>query len=270
MNSHAEIKRGLPVRLQPAALSVNVIPVGQRHEGREEHMKEVKILVIDDDRELCASLKRLLEMDDFILDFAHDAATGEQRSLSENYDLIILDVMLPDRNGCSVLRRLRLSSQIPVLMLTAKGDEADRVAGLDGGADDYLSKPFHVRELVARIRAVLRRRRDVILPEVTKVGDLRIDRVQRKATCGGEELNLTAAEFEILILLVHSTGKVLTRSEIAKVALDRPMGIFDRSIDNHVSSLRRKLGPAADGGERIQNARGIGYVYVGAPFGEHE
>lgn len=233
-------------------------------------MKNVRLLIVDDDRELCASLKQLLEGDDFILEFAHDAATGEQRSLSGDYSLVILDVMLPDRDGRSLLRRLRLSSQVPVLMLTARGDEADRVAGLDGGADDYLSKPFHLRELVARIRAILRRRGDVILPDVTKVGDLRIDRVQRKVTCRGEELSLTASEFEILILLVHSTGKVLTRNEIAEVALGRPLGIFDRSIDNHVSSLRRKLGPAADGGERIQNARGSGYVYVGAPFGEHE
>jgi two-component system response regulator CpxR len=146
-------------------------------------------------------------------------------------------------------------------MLTARGDEADRIAGLEGGADDYLPKPFNARELVARMRAVLRRHTAMEPPEVFQFGDITIDCGQRAVHQDGREVQLTGAEFDVFLLLLRSAGKVLTRDEIAEAALGRPLGTFDRSIDNHISNLRRKLGSAPDGLDRIQNVRGSGYIY---------
>jgi two-component system response regulator CpxR len=148
-------------------------------------------------------------------------------------------------------------------MLTARGDEADRIVGLERGADDYLPKPFNPRELVARMRAVLRRKIGTALPEMLRIGDLAIDCAQRRVARDGDDVDLTGAEFDILLLLVRSAGKVLSREEIAEAALERHIGFFDRSIDNHISNLRKKLGSHVREVERIQNVRGTGYVYTG-------
>jgi two-component system response regulator CpxR len=225
--------------------------------------KAIPVLLVDDDVELCSSLKRLLGMDGFDVKAVHDGDSGVQQALKGEHELVILDVMLPGGDGRKVLRRIRLTSRVPVIMLTARGDEADRIAGLDRGADDYLPKPFNPRELVARMRAVLRRKSGSQAQEVFKIGDLQIDCVQRRVVGSGRDVALTGAEFDILLLLVRSAGKVLSRDEIAEVALGRPIGFLDRSIDNHISNLRKKLGAHVGPVERIQNVRGAGYVYTG-------
>jgi len=235
-------------------------------------MKSVPILMVDDDAELCASLARLLAMDGFQLRAVHDADSGIREGVKDDYDLVILDVMLPGGDGRKVLRRIRMNSQVPVIMLTARGDEADRIAGLEAGADDYLPKPFNARELVARIRAILRRKGTAALPEAFDIGDLHIDNRTRRVVQSGADVELTGAEFDILLVLARSAGKVLSRDEIAEEALGRPVGLLDRSIDNHISSLRKKLGPQAGAVERIRSVRGAGYIYTGddseAPGGD--
>jgi DNA-binding response OmpR family regulator len=225
--------------------------------------KPIPVLLVDDDVELCVSLERLLSMDGFSVTAVHDGESGIRSALEGKHELVILDVMLPGGDGRKMLRRIRLSSQVPVIMLTARGDEADRIAGLERGADDYLPKPFNPRELVARMRAVLRRKSGLGVREILRVGDLQMDCVQRRVTRNGREVALTGAEFDILLLLVRSSGKVISREEIAEAALGRPMGFLDRSIDNHISNLRKKLGTRAGAAERIQNVRGTGYVYTG-------
>ena len=225
-------------------------------------MKSIPVLLVDDDVELCSSLKRLLGMDGFEVKAVHDGDSGVRYALKGEFELVILDVMLPGGDGRKVLRRIRLTSQVPVIMLTARGDEADRIAGLERGADDYLPKPFNPRELVARMRAVLRRKSSSAPQEVFRIGDLQIDCVQRRVARYGSDVALTGAEFDILLLLVRSAGKVLSREEIAEAALGRPIGFFDRSIDNHISNLRKKLGTHVGEVERIQNVRGAGYAYT--------
>ena len=149
----------------------------------------IPVLLVDDDMELCSSLTRLLSMDGFSVNAVHDGDSGVRQALTWQYELVILDVMLPDVNGRKVLRRIRLTSQVPVIMLTARGDEADRITGLEGGADDYLPKPFNPRELVARMRAVLRRKHGCAPQQIFKVGDLRIDYTQRRVTRDGANVN---------------------------------------------------------------------------------
>lgn len=242
----------------------------QRSRENTPCTKSIPVLLVDDDVELCSSLTRLLSMDGFSVKAVHDGDSGVQLALKGEYDLVILDVMLPGGDGRKVLRRIRLTSQVPVIMLTARGDEADRIVGLERGADDYLPKPFNPRELVARMRAVLRRKSGSAPQEVFKIGDLRIDCGQRRVVRDGGNVILTGAEFDILLLLVRSAGKVISREEIAEAALGRSMGFFDRSIDNHVSNLRKKLGTHVGGVERIQNVRGTGYVYTGDVSKERE
>lgn len=226
-------------------------------------VKSIPVLLVDDDVELCSSLKRLLGMDGFSVTAVHDGESGVRHALKGEYELVILDVMLPGGDGRKALRRIRLTSQVPVIMLTARGDEADRIAGLERGADDYLPKPFNPRELVARMRAVLRRKGGSAPQEIFKIGDLQMDCGRRRVAVNGSDVALTGAEFDILLMLVRSAGKVLSREEIAEAALGRRMGFFDRSIDNHISNLRKKLGAPAGQAERIQNVRGAGYVYTG-------
>ena len=224
----------------------------------------IRLLLVDDDKELCRSLQRLLRLDGFEMAFAHTAHEGLQRALEDKHDLVILDVMLAGADGRVVLKKLRMSSEIPVIMLTARGDEKDRILGLESGADDYLPKPFNVRELIARMRAVLKRRvQTASAAYMLQVGDVQINPTARRVTQAGADVTLTGTEYEILLLLVKSTGRVVSRDEIAEVCLGRPVGVFDRSVDNHISNLRRKLGPAYEGKERIQNLRGTGYVYTG-------
>ncbi|HVO56573.1 MAG TPA: response regulator transcription factor [Dongiaceae bacterium] len=221
------------------------------------------ILLIDDDTALAESLGQLLKMDGFSLTAVHDGESGVREALTGAHALVILDVMLPVFDGRKALRKIRLQSQIPVIMLTARGDDSDRIAGLEAGADDYLPKPFNPRELVARIRAVLRRRAAVPPAEIHSIGDLEIHTRTRRVLQNGAELPLTGAEFEILLLLVRSAGITLSRDELAEGALGRPVGPLDRSIDNHISNLRKKLGAQVNGVERIRNVRGSGYCYTG-------
>ena len=222
------------------------------------------VLMIDDDVALTEGLRRLLAMEGFRLEAVHRAEEGLVRALEGKHALVILDIMLPDGDGRQVLRRIRGTSEVPVIMLTARGDDKDRILGLEGGADDYLPKPFNPKELIARMRAVLRRRR---LPAqqatVLEVEDVAVQVSSRQVTVGGAAVEVTGAEFDILVLLMQSAGQVFSREQLAKVALGRTLGVFDRSIDNHVSNLRKKLGPAANGVERIRSVRGSGYVFVG-------
>jgi DNA-binding response OmpR family regulator len=235
----------------------------QKTRGKSSSVNSIPVLLVDDDVELCSSLGRLLRMDGFSVKAVHDGDSGARHALEGKYAIVILDVMLPGGDGRKVLRRIRLTSQVPVIMLTARGDEADRISGLEGGADDYLPKPFNPRELVARMRAVLRRKSGSEPQPIFQIGDLRIDCAQRRVARDGAHITLTGAEFDILLLLVRSAGKVLSRDEIAEAALGRPVGFSDRSIDNHISNLRKKLGARDGEPERIQNVRGTGYVYSG-------
>jgi two-component system response regulator CpxR len=242
----------------------------QKSRGKTSRVHSIPVLLVDDDLELCSSLGRLLRMDGFRVQAVHDGDSGVREALGGQFQLVILDVMLPGGDGRKVLRRIRLTSEVPVIMLTARGDEADRIAGLERGADDYLPKPFNPRELVARMRAVLRRKNGPVPRETFQIGDLRIDGNQRRVTRDGGEVALTGAEFDILLLLVRSAGRVLSRDEIAEAALGRPIGFFDRSIDNHISNLRKKLGSHPGNVERIRNVRGTGYVYTGELLEERE
>ncbi len=189
-------------------------------------------------------------------------------ALTGNCELIVLDVMLPDKKGFDVLRELRNRIRTPVLMLTAKGDEFDRILGLELGADDYLPKPFNPRELVARISAILRRsgwqadNRSAMRPPVLCSADLELDPAARTVLKSGQAVKLTSAEFDLLHAFLNAPGQVLTREKLVEQVLDRRFSAFDRSIDLHISNLRRKLGPQRDGGERIRSIRGIGYLYA--------
>jgi two-component system response regulator CpxR len=226
-------------------------------------MRTARVLLVDDDVEFCHTLVRLLGQDGFDVTAVHDGVSGVEQALHAEYSLVILDIMLLGGDGRMVLRRIRTCSHIPVIMLTARGNEADRIAGLEGGADDYLAKPFNVRELLARMGAVLRRQGQSGPPAFSKIDDLEIQHSTRTVLQNGEPVSLTGAEFDILTLLVRSSGKVLSREEIAELALGRRFGVLDRSIDNHVSNLRKKLGSHVAGADRIRNVRGAGYVYTG-------
>lgn len=224
------------------------------------------VLMIDDDTELCEMVAEYLKPEGFSLKAVHDGASGVLAA-REDYALILLDVMLPQMNGLEVLRRIRSGeepySRIPILMLTARGDSTDRVLGLEIGADDYLPKPFDERELVARMRAILRRAAPTPNTlETLHVGDVEINVGARVAKRGKEGLQLTSVEFDLLVMLVRAAGTVVERDRVAREVLGRTLLHFDRSIDTHVSRLRRKLGPRKDGGERIATLRGVGYLYT--------
>jgi two-component system response regulator CpxR len=228
---------------------------------------ELRVLVVDDDTELCHLLSEYLSMEGYAVDCVHTGRQGVERALEGDYAIVVLDVMLPDLRGFEVLRRVRAESQRPILMLTARGDEQDRILGLEMGADDYLGKPFNPRELSARIDAVLRRSRtdaggDRRAGDRLAVGDVTLDKGARVARRGNEVLDLTTVEFELLDLLLRGAGRVIPRDEMVRTVLRREFSPFDRSIDTHVSNLRRKLGPAPDGGDRIKGVRGIGYQYA--------
>ena len=225
------------------------------------------ILIIDDDNELCVLLKDYLTSEGFAVETALTGNEGLDQAVSGQWGLILLDVMLPDLNGFDLLAQLRLRSQVPVLMLTARQEEIDRIVGLEMGADDYQVKPFHARELLARIRAVLRRsdpafRQNSDAPRRISLGDVLIDTGTRAVLRSGTDLCLTQVEFAILLLLADSLGQMVDREKISHTALGRELIPFDRSIDVHLSNLRRKLGPYPDGSRRILTIRGSGYLYV--------
>jgi two-component system, OmpR family, response regulator CpxR len=224
-----------------------------------------KILIIDDDTGLCELLVSYLAGEGFDAETTHDGAQGADLALSGNFALVVLDVMLPTLNGFEALRRIRQSSQVPVLMLTARGEDIDRIVGLEMGADDYLPKPFNPRELVARLRAIQRRTLTVkpgeANPDILVVGDVALDLGTRTVRCAAVPIELTSLEFSVLEALLRLAGTVLSREDLTRKALGRKFNNFDRSIDVHVSSLRKKLGPAANGNDRIKSVRGIGYLY---------
>lgn len=227
-----------------------------------------RLLVVDDDTELCSLVTRYLEAEGFQVDSVNDGQVGIERALSGDYSLVVLDVMLPGVNGFDVLRRIRAESPIPVIMLSARAEDVERIVGLEIGADDYLGKPFNPHELVARIRAVSRRSRPdrEIEPEnvrhpLLKVGDIELDRNAWKVMREGRPVVLTTLEFNLLEMLLRSAGQVLPREELVQTLLEREFDPFDRSIDMHVSNLRKKLGRHLNGLERIKSVRGVGYVY---------
>ncbi len=223
------------------------------------------LLIIDDDRELCAMLKDYLEPLGFRLHGVHDGLSGVEQALGGGFALVILDLMLPGIDGLEALRRIRAQSMVPVLMLTARGDEVDRIVGLELGADDYLPKPFNPRELSARVRAILRRQEVADGPEPparVQVGDLEIDPARRIAKQNGRPLSLTSTEFSLLEVLAMRAGRVVSKAELSEQALGRPLGRYDRSIDMHLSNLRRKLAPCSDGRSLIETVRGMGYQLV--------
>ena len=224
-----------------------------------------RILAVDDDNALTELLAEYLRPEGFSLDAVHDGEAGVERILHGGYAIVILDVMLPGIGGLEVLRRVRKQSQVPVIMLTARQATADRVLGLEVGADDYLPKPFDPRELVARVRTVLRRVQPRTADhggEFIAVDDLRLDGGRRVVRRSDQPVDLTSAEFDLLRTLLISAGKTVSRDELFRVVLEREFSMLDRGIDNLISALRRKLGPASDGGERIKAIRGVGYLYA--------
>jgi two-component system response regulator CpxR len=222
------------------------------------------ILMIDDDRELCEMVAEYLAPEGFKVDAVHNGERGLERALDPKYSLILLDVMLPGMNGFDLLRKLRTTSNTRVLLLTARGEEVDRIVGLEIGADDYLPKPFNPRELLARIRAVLRRSGKENAPAEAEiaVGDVVLDPRSRTVRRDSEPVELTAVEFNLLEVLLRSAGKIVDREQLATIALGRSLNAFDRSIDMHISKLRRKLGELPGGGERIKTIRSAGYLYA--------
>ncbi len=218
------------------------------------------LLIVDDDVELCSLLAERLAEDGFELSAVHNGIDGLERAGSGSYSLVILDVMLPRMGGIDVLKQLRARSSVPVLMLTARGDDIDRIIGLEVGADDYLPKPFNPRELVARIKAILRRieERQTGL-EKFMAGDIAINTTLREAYVGERSLQLTTIEFALLEVLVRNPGRALSREYLTDIALGRKLGSFDRTIDVHISNLRRKLDQQR-GIQRIKTIRGSGYL----------
>jgi len=223
-----------------------------------------RVLVVDDDRELCQLLERYLRGEGFQVTSVHDGTAGITAALDGDAEVVVLDVMLPGLDGFEVLRRIRGRSQVPIIMLTARGDEVDRIVGLEAGADDYLPKPFNPRELAARLRAVLRRvgasPSSGAAGALIRVEDLELDPGARAVLVGGEPVELTGTEFSLLELLARNAGRVVSREELSREVLERRPNPFDRSLDVHISNLRRKLGPLPDGGERIKTVRSRGYI----------
>ena len=222
-----------------------------------------RLLIVDDDRELTAMLTEYLGNEGFRVEVSHDGAEAARLlGAGAKYDLVVLDVMLPGTNGLDLLRSLRLLAVAPpVVMLTARGDDVDRIVGLELGADDYLPKPFNPRELVARLRAVLRRgtERRSASEEVLHIAPIVLDVPRHVVRVRDAAVALTGAEFRVLEVLMRSVGRVVSREQLTEQALGRPLELYDRSIDTHVSNLRRKLAGCSDGAVEIETIRGIGY-----------
>jgi two-component system OmpR family response regulator len=223
------------------------------------------VLLVDDDIELVGLLSTYLVSDGFRVSSAHNGEDGIASALTELPDIAVIDVMMPGFSGIEVLRRVRSKSALPVLMLTARGDEESRVLGLELGADDYVSKPCTPRELCARLRAILRRTmlkssQDKALErELLMIGELVLNPGQRRITWAGKEVNLTNAEFNLLEILMHHAGQVVSKDRLSEQGLGREFQRYDRSIDVHLSSIRRKLIPLPDGRPRIQAVLRKGY-----------
>jgi two-component system response regulator CpxR len=232
---------------------------------------KIKVLIVDDDEKLCELVREYLAAFGYDVDSATTGPAGLKKALRHEYRAVILDVMLPGMDGFEVLRALRRESDVPVLMLTARGEETDRIVGLEMGADDYLPKTFSTRELLARLRAVTRRssRSDSAtgqkdeLPMVA--GELRVDLASRSAFLGDQPLELTTVELDLLACLVRAEGRVLSREQILEQVSERDYDIFDRSVDVHISSLRRKLGDDPKCPRFIKTIRSVGYMFIEQP-----
>ena len=224
------------------------------------------VLIIDDDIELCSMLEDYLGRHGFKVSTEHHGELGLHRALTGDFAIVLLDVMLPGLDGFEVLRRLRTTSQVNVLLLTARGEDIDRIVGLEIGADDYLPKPFNPRELLARVRAILRRatatnQQREARPAIRhlSVAGIELDAGARTATCNNVELDLTNVEFALLGALMEAPGQIVSREHLAEAVLERRFNPFDRSLDMHVSRLRRKLDEAANLGDQIKTIRSVGY-----------
>ena len=236
--------------------------------NQETEPTKMKILIVDDDKKLCRLVADYLEPMGYAVEAAHNGPQGLEMVLEGNYHAVILDVMMPQMDGFEVLKRLRKESDIPVIMLTARGEETDRIVGLEMGADDYLPKTFSSRELLARLRAVTRRysrskRQAVSKDQVNQLvfQDLQIDPSSRTAQLGEELLNLTPIEYDLLSSLAKSAGRVLSRDQLLDAVAGRSYDVFDRSVDVHISSLRRKLGEDPRNPRFIQTVRTAGYMF---------
>ena len=216
---------------------------------------------MDDDTDLCGLMADFFSQHEFAIEAAHDGPRGLARAIEGQYDLVILDVMLPVLDGFEVLKQLRRRSAVPVILLTARTAQTDRIAGLNAGADDYLPKPFGPEELLARMRAVLRRAgQGTAASQVAEAGGVRVDSQTREAMVEGETVELTAIEFDILDLLVRSAGRVVSRNELAAVLYQRESTPYERSLDVHISHLRKKL--ESSGRVQIRTVRGVGYFFA--------
>jgi len=222
----------------------------------------VRILIVDDDEELAGLLSELLTREGFRGDMQHDGLKGLAAALGGGYDLMVLDVMLPGLDGFEILRRVRRESRLPVLMLTARGEDEDRIIGLELGADDYLPKPFNTRELVARVRAIMRRLEERRPGEKFEVNGITIDPGTREVTRGGTPVEVTTFEFDILETLMRAAGRVVSRDDLMEELYGRKATPFDRSVDMHISHLRKKL---KNDKPLIKTVRGVGYQFVRSP-----
>lgn len=236
--------------------------------GNAGQEPKTKVLIIDDDQKLCALLTEYLESMGYEVTTAHTGPDGLELALNGDFHVVILDVMLPGMDGFEILRELRRNTNLPVLMLTSRGDETDRIVGLEMGADDYLPKTFSTRELLARLRAVTRRSvfnaahsDETEQPVLTK-GALRIEAASRTAYFENKPLELTPIEFDLLTKLARSSGRVLTRDQLLDEVAGRDYEVFDRSIDVHISSLRRKLGDDPKNPKFIKTVRSAGYMFL--------
>ncbi|WP_440963198.1 response regulator [Massilia sp. GER05] len=224
-----------------------------------------QVLLIDDDTELVGMFSEYLEQEGFGVACAHDGETGAREALTGQYAIAILDVMMPRMNGIETLRRIRAASRMPILMLTGRGDDADRILGLELGADDYVTKPCTPRELTARVRAILRRTQSSPNdgPGITlTVGKLTMLPEQRRAMWDGQPLDLTSTEFNLLEVLARNAGRPVSKNDLSEQGLGRPLARFDRNIDVHLSSLRHKLGTLSDGRSCLQTVYRLGYQLI--------
>lgn len=226
---------------------------------------KTKLLMIDDDYELCMLMSQYLALEGFEVDCCHDGRSGLKNAYDSQYALILLDVMMPEFNGFEVLKALGNQHKTPILMLTAKGDNNDRILGLELGADDYLAKPFHHQELLARINAILRRidivKNDKQAPSHLSINQVVLNEATREVHCHQQLVELTGTEFQILTLLMRNASNIVSKNSLSEQIMNRKLSPFDRSIDMHVSNIRRKLLPLSPS-DKLKTVRGAGYIFL--------